>query len=159
EAYRSGSTVSSPPEVPPYLVQSGLPAWTEEYPDEFRDLLPPLAGYMYQPGGGSEYEAGYFAPTERRDSSFHAEPAGEGGALVKISRDPLGHNASILYDSYDLLPTEVTDPAGLTTRATYDYRVLQPSEVTDPNANRTAHTFTPLGLLASIAVMGKAGVN
>jgi RHS repeat-associated protein len=159
EAYKSGSTVLSPPEMPPYLMPGASPAWTEEYPQEFRDLLPPLAGYTYQPGGGSEYEAGYFAATERRCYDFHKDPAGKGRGLVKVKRDPLGYDTTIGYDTYELLPTEVSNPADLTTRVTYDYRVLQPSEVADPNANRTAYIFTPLGLLESTAIMGKAGEN
>ena len=63
----------------------------------------------------------------------------------------------MLTTRYDLLPIEVTDPAGLTTRSAYDYRVLQPREVIDVNGNRTAYAFTPLGLLESTTVMGKAG--
>jgi RHS repeat-associated protein len=46
---------------------------------------------------------------------------------------------------------------GLTTHAEYDYRVMQPRLVTDPNDNRSAFSFTPLGLLEAAAVMGKAG--
>lgn len=158
EAYKSGSTVLTPPEEPPYLVPDGPPPWTAEYPQEFRDLLPPLAGYIYQPGGtSSEYETGYFAATERRRYDFHDDPGGKGRGLVEVKRDPLGHDARIDYDSYQLLPTKVTDALGLETQAIYDYRVLQPKEVIDPNGNHTFDAFTPLGLLASIAVIGKNG--
>jgi RHS repeat-associated protein len=59
------------------------------------------------------------------------------------------------YDTFSLLPVEVTDPAGLATKAAYDYRILQPREVTDPNGNRSAFVFTPLGLLERTAIMGK----
>ncbi len=160
EAYKSGSTVLTPPEKPPYLASDGPPAWTAEYPQGFRNLLPALAGYSYQPGGaGSEYETGYFAITERRRYDFHDDPNGKGRGLIKVKRDPLGRDTSIAYDIYDLLPTQVTDGVGLITKATYDYRVLQPKEVTDPNGNRAAFAFTPLGLLESTAVMGKTSEN
>ncbi|NMF84102.1 RHS repeat-associated core domain-containing protein [Nodosilinea sp. P-1105] len=63
----------------------------------------------------------------------------------------------IFRGALELLPLTVTDPVGLVIQAEYDYRVLQPRQVTDPNDNRQRFTFTPLGLLASVAVMGKAG--
>jgi len=137
------------------------PPWTTEYPQEFRDLLPLLAGYTYQQGGTSpEYETGYFAATERLYYDFHDDPndpSRKGRGLIKIKRDPLGNDTSIVYDSYELLPLTVTDAAHLDTLASYDYRVLQPKEVTDPNGNRTIDAFTPLGLLESTAVIGKNG--
>jgi RHS repeat-associated protein len=157
EAYKGGAKVLTPPEEPPYLATGGTPPW-DEYPQEFRQLLPALAGYTFQPGGtGSPYEAGYFAATDRRSYDFHADAGRKGWGLVKVHRDPLGRDSSIAYDSYDLLPTQVTDPAGLVTQAGYDYRVFQPAQITDPNGNQTAFTFTPLGLLATKAVRGKAG--
>ncbi len=158
EAYKSGSTVLTPPEEPPYIVPDGSPPWTAEYPQEFRDLLPPLAGYTYRPGGtSSEYETGYFAATERRRYDFHDDPEGKGRGLVKTRRDPLGRDTTIAYDVYDLLPKEVTDPAGLKTSATNDYRVLQAKEATEPNGNITVDVYTPLGLLESTALIGKNG--
>jgi hypothetical protein len=42
EAYSSGPEVTDPPELPPYLAPSGITVWTEEYLQEFRDLLPPV---------------------------------------------------------------------------------------------------------------------
>src|SRR5215813_5049318 len=119
-----------------------------------------LAGYTYQPGGaGSAYEPGYFVTAERRRYDFHADPGGKGRGLQQVARDPLGRDTGIVYDAYGLLPTTVTDPAGITTSALYDYRVLQPREVTDPNGNRTAFTFTPLGLLETTSVRGKANTE
>ena len=159
---RSESLVMiTPPEEPPYLVPGGPPAWTAEYPQEFRDQLPPLAGYIYQPGGsGSEYTGGYFVASERRSYDFHADAALKGRGLILLKRDPLGYDTAITYDSpYNLLPTSVTDPLGLSTAASYDYRVLLPQLVTDPNSNQTQVGYTPLGLPASIAVMGKVGVD
>jgi hypothetical protein len=77
--------------------------------------------------------------------------------LVKIKRDPLGHDTTIGYDGFNLLPEKVTDPVALTTLAANDYRVLQPREVTDPNRNRIIYGFSPLGLLQSTSVKGNNG--
>src|SRR5215218_8254733 len=155
EAYKSGDAVRTPPEEPPYLTPGGSPAWTAEYPQEFRERLPALAGHTYQPGG-AEYQRGYFAATERRRYDFHDDPGGKGRGLVMIRRDPLGHDTTIAYDEpYDLLPKEITDPVGLKTNADYDYRVFQPDTVADPNDNSTRFIFTPLGLLRDTWVLGK----
>ena len=54
-------------------------------------------------------------------------------------------------------PMQVTDAVGLTISAEHDYRVLQPRMVTDANANRRTVSFSPLGLVAATAVMGKEG--
>jgi len=151
EVYKSGENVLEPPETPPYFTPDES-AWTEEYPQEFRDLLPPNAGYLYRTGG--PYIGGYYAVTNQQKYDFQS-PDGKTRGLIRVSRDPLGRETIIIYDSYDLLPVEVRDPANLITQATYDYRVLQPIEITDPNHNRTAYTFTPLGLLEGIVVMGK----
>ncbi|MBI3969613.1 MAG: VCBS repeat-containing protein [Chloroflexi bacterium] len=158
EAYASGGSSGDTAEAPPYLAPGGPPAWTADYPPEFRDLLPPLAGYTFQPGGaGSPHAAGYFAAVEQRRYDCQDDPDGRGRGLLKATRDPLGRDTTIRYDTYDLLPAEVTDPCGLTISAVYDYRVLQPRELTDANGNRTAYAFTPSGLLASTAVMGRPG--
>jgi hypothetical protein len=149
--------------VPPYLAPSGAIARTADYPQDFRTLLPALAGYHFHTGGtGPTDPRGYFALTDRRRYDFQS-PSGIGRGLVLETLDPLGdpatnptgHRTLIAYDKYQLLPETVTDAAGLTTRAHYDYRVMQPNEVTDPNGNVTRFTFTPLGLLASTFVRGK----
>jgi RHS repeat-associated protein len=158
DGYRSGDAVADPPERPPYLTADAAPAWPAEYPQEFRDRLPPRAGYDYQPGGvGSPYAGGYYAATQRTRYDFHTDPAGRGRGLVRTSRDSLGNDTGTDYDAFDLLPVRVTDPAGLTTAADYDYRLFQPRIVTGPNGNRTLATFTPLGLARTLSVMGKNG--
>jgi RHS repeat-associated protein len=155
EAYQEGT-----PERPPYLVPGSDPAWTPDYPPEFRDLLMPLAGYIFQPGGTDPpYERGYFVATERWRYDCQEQANGQGRGLITANRNPVGRDTTVTYDSYELLPVEIANPAGLKTRASYDYRVLQPGEVIDPNGNRTIFTFTPLGLLAGTAVMGKTGEN
>jgi RHS repeat-associated protein len=158
EAYRSGSAVLTPPEKPPYLIPGASPAWTAEYALEFRDLVPPLAGYHFRSGPEAlDGIRGYFAFSERRRYDFHEDHLGHGQGLVNVLRDPLGHDTSITYDVFRILPTEVTDQVGLIRAAAYDYRLLQPRELTDPNGNRTAFVFTPLGLLQSTVAMGKVG--
>ena len=146
---------------PPYLTNPVN--WTGDYLQEFRNQLPPLAGYVFEPGGaGSPFAAGYFVVAEQRSYDFH-EAGVEKRGLVRVMRDPLGRDTTrdttIEYDEpgrpYRLLPTKVTDPVGLTTQARYDYRVLQPQEVIDANNNLATVTFTPLGLLASTFVKGK----
>ena len=158
DAFRSGPTVLDPPEMPPYLAPGGALQWTAEYPDDFRTLLPQLAGYMFHPGGPQPEDArGYFTQSVRRSYDFQQSSGGTVRGLALRTRDPLGHETSIAYDSFDLLPVSVTDAAHLVTRAEYDYRVLQPNLITDPNGNRSAFTFTPLGLLKEAFVRGKPG--
>ncbi len=158
EAYKSGDTILDPPEEPPYLLTDSPPKWTAEYPQEFRDRTPRLAGYTYHPGNdGSEYVPGYFTSAERRKYDFQDAPNSKGRGIIKVRRDPLGNDTAIVYDVYALLPAEITDAVGLKTTATYDYRVLQPKEVTEPNGNLTVDSYTPLGLLESTALIGKNG--
>ena len=167
DAYSNGGAFVPPP----YLEVSGPPAWTAEYPQEFQDLVPvgqgldptrpglgiTPVGYGFASGGGnSPFARGYFAPSERLRYDFHDSPLGGGRGAVTAKRDALSRDVTIAYDAYDLLPTLVTDAVGLRTWAEHDYRVLQPRQVTDPNGNRAAYTFTPLGLLESKAVLGKA---
>src|SRR5206468_3690471 len=79
--------------------------------------------------------------------------------LVTFSRDPYGGDTTAGYDQYQLLPLMVTDPAGLTTTADYDYRLLKPNLIIDPNGNRTQIGYTPLGLPAWVARLGKEGAS
>ena len=158
EAYKSGAAVQTPAEEPPYLTLNGPLPWTADYPQEFREQLPPLAGYVHQTGGNSPYETGYFSATERRSYDFQ-EFGGSGRGLIKIARDPLGRDTAITYDDFDLLPTAVVDPLGLTTRAEYDYRVLQPREVIDVNECHTRFVFTPIGSVNEVWTSGNPARN
>ena len=139
-----------------YLATNSPPAWTPEYPQAFRDRVPPLAGYFYRAATAAN-EAGYFTATEQRRYDFHESQQGTGRGLITVRRDPLGHDTAVTYDDYRLMPISVTDPAGLVTQATYDYRVLQPAELIDANGNHTLYAFTPQGLLASRVLIGKDG--
>ncbi|HMB26870.1 MAG TPA: toxin TcdB middle/C-terminal domain-containing protein, partial [Blastocatellia bacterium] len=159
DAYRSGDVVLDPPEEPPYLAPGGTPPWTAEYPEEFRSLVPALAGYVFHTGGPEAQDAaGFFAQAARRGYDFQSLGAsGEGRGLITTSRDPLGRDTEIVYDDFDLLPVRVTDPAQLVTQAIYDYRVLKARQITDPNDNLNLFTFTPLGLLKESFIRGKSG--
>lgn len=141
--------------LPPYL-QPGTPAWTGEYPQAFRDLAAPQAGYRYEPGQ-APCLAGWYTQSER--VAYDVQQAAAGRGLVVARRDPLGHDTTIGYDTCDLLPVTVTDPAGLTRTAAYDYRVLRPAQVTDANGNQTSIGYSPLGLPAWVAATGKPGAS
>ena len=153
EVYRSGDVVLDPPELPPYLTPDAIPNWSEQYPQLFRDQTAALAGYTFYTGD-DEHTRGYFVITTRQQYDFHIGENARG--LLQTSRDPLHRDTVIEYDEFALLPVAVTNPIGLTMQAVYDYQVMQPALITDPNGNRQAFQFTPLGLLESTAVMGKA---
>ncbi len=160
-AYKDGDNSH---DLPPYLVPGGAPTWTDDYPQPFREAigqLPDLVGYRFSPGDSARTR-GYFVTTMRQRYDVQPDTNGDvqaamGRGLVLATLDPLGRRTTIAYDRFDLLPIEVSDPAGMRTAATYDERVLHPRQVTDANGNRTRYAYTPLGLLRSIAVMGKEG--
>ena len=152
EAYREDDP-DAPPSIPPYLDPNGAASWPDEYPEPFRQVMPPLAGYRFNPGD-ADHVAGYFVDSSRIRYDFQTPGANPRGLLL-ATRDPLERETSFAYDDFDLLLARVTDPAGLIKTAGNNYRVLQPDQVTDPNGNRTSVIFTPLGLPGAVAVMGK----
>ncbi|MCG8431099.1 MAG: hypothetical protein MJA29_07990, partial [Candidatus Omnitrophica bacterium] len=154
-AYPASDVAPDGTGIPSYLL-SDSPLWTEEYPETFRASLSQRAGYVYR--SGTESAEGYFVVASQREYDFQS-PDRDVRGLVTAMRDPLGHETMIVHDSYEVLPTQVTDPAGLITTAEYDYRVLQPELLTDSNGNRQRFGFTPLGLPAWMAVKGKEGEN
>jgi RHS repeat-associated protein len=146
-------------EKPPYLNGDSPLVWTSDYPAEFRKL-PNHAGYIYRaPVAGSDIWPGYFAITAQNSYDFHDAGILHPQGLLRKTRDLLDRESTITYDNYGLLPTLVKDPLKLETSAEYDYRLLQPNLVTDPNGNRTSFSFSPMGLLKSVAVMGKANAE
>lgn len=155
EAYPTKNAAPDTTGIPIYLREEH-PDWVNgEYPEGFRNLAT-WAGYHYRLGVDGVAE-GYFVATEQRQYDFQL-PGQERG-LVTATRDPLGHETTITYDSpYQLLPEKVKDPVELETKAKYNYRVLQPERVTDPNGNVTEFKFSPLGLLTETWVKGK-GTN
>ncbi|MDX8126804.1 SpvB/TcaC N-terminal domain-containing protein [Methylomonas sp. OY6] len=158
ELYRSGDSVQTPPEFPLYL-KPGAPAWTDEYPTEFRKLAA-QAGYLYRKSGAGAISAqGYFVIAARHLYDFQVSGSnGKGRGLLVQQHDPLGRRTIVAYDRYSLLPERVIDPLGLKTEAKYDYRVLQPELVVDANANSRRFLFTPLGLLKASLVQGKSNI-
>lgn len=140
---------------PPYLAPEATPPWTGEYPQVFRDAMPERAGYVFYPGDNNGNAAGYYTITARQRYDFQESSDGRG--LLTTTKDPLGFESSIQYDRFQLMPIEVTNAIGLTVLSEIDYRVMQPRQITEPNGNRTAASYTPLGLVTGTAVLGKEG--
>lgn len=153
EAYQ-GDDPNAPPAIPPYLDPGGEVSRPDESPERFRQAMPPLAGYRFNPGD-ADHARGYFVNSRRNRFDFQVPGFADPRGMLTATRDPLDQETAIEHDAFTLLPVRVTGPVGLTTMARNDYRVLQPDIVTEPNGNRTAMTFTALGLANSIAVMGK----
>lgn len=142
---------------PVYLNPAGVVAWPNEYPQQFKDLLPALAGYLHYQGGDiAGSPGGYYSAGERHRFDLH-DPARVPRGLLLVTRDPLGAEALIDYDAYDLLPVRVTDPVGLSTEAQYGYRVLQARQITDPNGNLAEFDFSPAGFVTAQYVRDKNG--
>ncbi len=149
------------PDEPPWDRES---SWTDGYPEAFRNELPGRAGYEFSgdlPDGASA-DGGYFAATFQAAydvQDYHLESDrtdvdADRGLLV-ATRDPLDNETTVSeYDPYLLNPTVVTNPQELETTAEYDYAAMQTRQVTDPNDNRTRNTYTPLGLVESVAKLG-----
>ncbi|WP_404870175.1 SpvB/TcaC N-terminal domain-containing protein [Kitasatospora griseola] len=132
-------------EAPPCLAGTESPA---DYPAQWRDALPPYAGYRYVAGEPGRPD-GWYAVTSRLRHTDRGQ--------VAVQLDALDGRTEVAYDRYELLPVRTTDPVGLTSTAEYDYRVLRPALGTDPNGNRTLLTYSPLGLPTSIALLGRSG--
>ncbi|WP_152546748.1 SpvB/TcaC N-terminal domain-containing protein [Amycolatopsis orientalis] len=142
---------------PVYLAPGGATAWPAEYPQEFRDLLPPLAGYVsYRDGEVPGSPGGYYVTSARHRYDLQV-PGRVPRGLPVASLDPLGAQSRVDYDQHDLLPVRAVDAAGLATVASNDYRVLQPFTVTDVNGNTSSVTFSPAGLVTAHYVRGKNG--
>ena len=155
DLYRDPADAAAP-DVPPYLEVDGVIHSLADYPQEYQDETPALAGYVFA-DGSDHRPRGYFAQATRIAFDFQT-PGLPGCGLAVARRDPLGNDTLLVFDQpFHVLPAQVTDAVGLTTRAEYDYRVLQARVVTDANGNRTAVSFSPLGLVSASAVMGKAG--
>lgn len=173
---RAYAAAAALPEAVPsaYWAHAAAPDWPPGYPAAFVARFPtsrtdatrpglritPL-GYGFVEAGGATYAGGYYAALERRCYDFQQDIAARG--LVVATRDAVGRDdasrdSRIEYDVYALLAERVTPPnAELAVTARYDYRVLRPAEVIDANGNRQRARFTPSGMVASLAVMGKAG--
>lgn len=139
-------------ERPAYL-NLGAVDWSEDYPVAFQADFPELAGYRFYNGEGPQAR-GFFT-TEQK--AYDIQTSAQGRGLVQVLRDALGRDLQIDYDAFELFPVRVTDPLGLTTQAAHDYRVMQVQQITDVNGNQTHQTYTPLGMVESVAVLGKPG--
>ncbi|HKR13470.1 MAG TPA: SpvB/TcaC N-terminal domain-containing protein, partial [Pyrinomonadaceae bacterium] len=151
-AYQSDDEEQPP--IPPYLDPNGEVNWTNEYPQRFRDEMPALAGYRFNPGD-ADRARGYFVDSAANRYDFQTPESVDARGMVTAKRDALEHETTIEHDEFAVLPIRATNPTGLVTTAQIDYRVLQPNLVTEPNGNRTTISFTALGLPQAIAIMGK----
>lgn len=149
-------------EIPAYFAENGQPGWGAEYPQEFIDRLlisnptdatrpdltiTPLA-YDFADGITAPYTRGYYATGERQLVNNQG--------MVVSSRDPYGNESTIKYDRYAFLPETATNPIGLQVTAEYNYRTLQVAKMTDANGNQSSASYSPLGMLQSTQVNGKA---
>ena len=114
EVYRDPADPEAP-DVPPYLRGDGATRWPADYPQEFRDQTPALAGYMFA-DGSDHRPRGYFAQATRVAFDFQTPGLPRRGLAV-ARRDPLGNDTALVFDApYHLLPVQVTDAVGLTTQ-------------------------------------------
>jgi RHS repeat-associated protein len=151
ELYDSADPLAVSPR-PGYLGPATA-TWEPEYPSEFRDRLPSLAGYAHHADGEIP---GYYIASARYRYDVH-DPARTPRGLPLSSLDPLGSETRTGYDEHDLLPVGMVDAAGLQTSVVNDHRMLQPRELTDPNGNATAVALSPAGLVTAVYVGGKDG--
>jgi hypothetical protein len=109
----------------PYFMEGHI-EWTEDYPQRFRDLISiddssdltrtqlqitPL-GYGYFPRDTTVSAKVYFAATERKKYDFqNIDTNGMCRGVLLSVRDPLGHDTSITFDKFGLLPIQVINPA------------------------------------------------
>src|SRR5690625_3649300 len=138
----------------PVLLEEN-PAWTSDYPIEFRNMYPEQGGYLYRTVNSNYPLTGWYAPSEKMKYDFQDGSVQDPVGLMLESKDPFDNLSSIEYDDYQLLPVRTFDPLGLETKAEYDYRILQTNKITDPNENISVFDFSPLGLLKATAVIGK----
>lgn len=141
--------------LPPHLADEET-AWTDEYPDAYRQLTATHAGYLRKEAGpNSPYLAGFYATKYQARFDFHETADGSGRGLLLATRDALGNEQTTAWDEFGLLPITVTNAVGLETHSTYDYARFQPIETTDANLNKCIYGYTPLGLLAWTSFLGK----
>ena len=154
--YGAGDPLAVGPR-PVFLTPDGVTDWSAEYPQEFRNLLPSLAGYVhYRDDEVPGSPAGYYVTTARHRYDVQV-PGRVPRGLPVASLDPLGGQSQIDHDQHDLLPVRITDAAGLASVADNDYRVLHPRAVTDINGNTASVSFSPAGLVTAQYVRGKNG--
>ncbi|MDT7827138.1 SpvB/TcaC N-terminal domain-containing protein [Pricia sp. S334] len=148
--------------LPPYFKMDGQQDFGNEYPTNFIDALSPssatnparpglintLLGYGLSDGITSPFEKGFYVAGQRQEIDDVGLPIS--------TIDALGNKTTLEYDNFGLFPIKTTDPAGLETHAEYNYHFMQPTGITDANGNRSAVSFTPLGMTKSLQVMGKA---
>lgn len=116
-------------------------------------------------GGGYvdlDSDGNWWIPSGR--SFFHSQTVPPNLELVEgrdhffLTRrfvDPFGNNSGVIYDQFDLLPTEIRDALSNVVKCTHDYRVLQAYFMVDSNGNRSQCAFDELGYVVATAVWAK----
>lgn len=151
--------------LPPYL-DHGTETWPADYPAAFIAAVEQSPetrgahlGYAWH-DATDPVVTGWYATSSQLCYDFQAPLDGRSPrGLVLTARDAYGGETQHDWDEYDLLLKHTIDPVGLPTSAEYDYRQFKPSLITDPNGNRTAAGYTPLGLPAWVAKLGKDGAT
>ena len=113
-------------------------------------------GHWWIPSGRS-----FYSPVSNHNAAQELDHARKHFFLPHRYRDPFHTDANntetfVSYDTDDLLAVHTVDALKNTVSAHNDYRLLQPDLFTDPNGNRTEVTFDTLGMVAGMAMMGKA---
>ena len=126
------------------------------YPGEYIDSIEATGGYVWHEADASSYSlGGFYAADETRTYDFHGSVDPRG--LVLVLTDACGGQTSYGYDPYKLMRTTEADAAGLVIESAFDYAAQRPDLVSDPNGARVAFKYGPLGMLESVARMGREG--
>jgi hypothetical protein len=139
-----------------------------DFPEAANEILiPNINEVLGRKGGGHvdlDSDGNWWVPSGR--SYFHFDRVSPEQELAEARRhffltrrfvDPFGNQSRVVYDQFDLLPTESIDALHNVGKSSHDYRVLQPYLAVDPNGNRTQCAFDELGYVVATAVMGKEG--
>ncbi len=144
------------------LSDSLFELFSEKAPiDELRAIVTaPNGGYRDLYGDGRYWTPSgrvFYARSPEVPSAEELAVAASSFFLPRRYRDPFGNNTTLEYDApFNIAPVMTRDAVGNVTRATLDYRVLAPRQLIDPNGNCSSARYDALGLLAGIAISGKA---
>ena len=134
------------------------PAWTDEYPAEFRKLR--RAGRLRLSNGRRRrHSARAISSTPRVAATTSSDRRQrQGPRTARGNARPAGpRHASSPTTRYELLPVEVTDAVRPDDRGQLRLSRAAAERVTDPNGNSRCFTFTPLGLLRSDRLGARQG--
>jgi RHS repeat-associated protein len=118
------------------------------------------AGRVESPAGSDNWWVQTNRTKYARPSEFFL-PIGQLDPMGKLDSagNPTGHETTIKYDRFHLLPVKTTAPLNNEITVKNNYQFLVPYLLTDPNKNRTEVRFSALGMVVATAVLGKANAN